>query len=115
MPSLVDVVTWIFVATNACRLFAYLPQVLAALRCQNGAAAVSRITWGYFALAHLTGHVYSLLVLHDVKMALVLLGNFLACAALVGIVSWKRRPASVTGRVGLGPGHQRLEGSIASQ
>jgi uncharacterized protein with PQ loop repeat len=110
MPSLVEVVTWIFVVTNACRLFAYLPQVLAALRCQNGAAAVSRITWGYFALAHLTGHAYSLLVLHDVKMALVLLGNFLACAGLVGIVTWKklrhRSEASATARQGaLAMGH----------
>jgi hypothetical protein len=90
MPSTVDVVTWLFVTTNACRLFAYLPQIHAALRCRNGAAAISRATWSYFAVAHLTGHVYSRMVLHDSKMAAVLLGNFLACTALVGIVTWKK-------------------------
>jgi uncharacterized protein with PQ loop repeat len=90
MPSTVDVVTWLFVTANACRLFAYLPQIHAALKCRNGAAAISRATWSYFAIAHLTGHVYSRMVLHDAKMAAVLLGNFLACATLVGIVTWKQ-------------------------
>jgi tryptophan-rich sensory protein len=89
-PGLIDVVTFVFVTTNACRLFAYLPQILAALRCRNGASAVSRVTWSYFAVAHLTGHVYSTVVLHDPRMASVLLGNFLACTALVAIVTWKK-------------------------
>jgi len=90
MPSSVEALTWLFVTTNACRLFAYLPQILAALRCQNGAAAVSRVTWSYFAVAHFTGHLYSQHVLHDQKMATVLLGNFMACTALVAIVTWKK-------------------------
>ena len=90
VPSALDVVTWLFVVTNAFRLFAYLPQILAALRCQNGATAVSRATWSYFAVAHLTGHVYSRKVLHDARMASVLLGKFVACTALVGIVTWKK-------------------------
>ena len=90
LPALIDALTWIFVTTNALRLFAYLPQIHAALRCQNGASAISRATWSYFAVAHLSGHFYSLIVLHDAKMASVLLGNFLACTALVGIVTWKK-------------------------
>ncbi|NWJ42023.1 MAG: hypothetical protein HXX12_13755 [Geothrix sp.] len=90
MPSTVDLVSWLFVVTNTFRLFAYLPQIMAALRCPNGASAISRATWSYFAVAHLTGHFYSRLVLHAPKMSAVLLGNFLACSTLVAIVTWKR-------------------------
>lgn len=90
MPSPVETITWLFVTTNTFRLFAYAPQILAAVRCRDGARAISRATWSYFALAHFTGHLYSRLVLQDLKMATVLLGNFLACSALVAIVTWKR-------------------------
>ncbi len=90
MPTTPEIVTWLFVATNACRLFAYVPQLLAAARCENGASAVSRATWSYFAVAHLAGHLYSRMVLHDARMASVLLGNFVACSALVGTVTWKK-------------------------
>jgi hypothetical protein len=90
MPSVVEVVTFLFVATNACRLLAYFPQIVAAAKCQNGATAVSRTTWSYFAVAHAAGVAYSRLVLHDSKMATVLLGNFLACGTLVAIVTWKK-------------------------
>jgi uncharacterized protein with PQ loop repeat len=90
MPGLIEWVSWLFILTNAFRLFAYLPQILAALKCPNGASSISRTTWSYFALAHLSGHFYSRLVLHDPKMAAVLLGNCLACSTLVAIVTWKR-------------------------
>jgi hypothetical protein len=90
MPTLVDVVSWLFLITNAFRLLAYMPQIMAAIRCPNGARAISRTTWSYFAVAHLTGHFYSRLVLHEHKMATVLLGNFLACTTLVAIVTWKK-------------------------
>jgi hypothetical protein len=90
MPSFIEMVSWLFVITNAFRLIAYLPQIMAALNCPNGASAISRTTWSYFAVAHLTGHLYSRLVIHDQKMATVLLGNFLACSTLVLIVTWKK-------------------------
>jgi hypothetical protein len=88
--SMNHIVTWLFVTTNTFRLVAYLPQFLAALRCRNGASSISRATWGYFALSHFTGHLYSSQVLHDPKMATVFLGNFIACGALVALVTWKK-------------------------
>lgn len=88
--QLASLVTWIFFAANMGRIFAYLPQILAALRCENGAAAVSRITWGYFAMAHCTGSLYGFVVIQDTVMAIVFLGNFIACCTLVGIVTWKK-------------------------
>jgi uncharacterized protein with PQ loop repeat len=85
-----ELVSWAFFAVNAGRIFAYLPQILAAAKCQNGAAAVSRATWSYFAFAHFTGAMYGLVVIHDHMMVIVFIGNFLACCVLVGLVSWKK-------------------------
>jgi uncharacterized protein with PQ loop repeat len=91
MESLSDVVAWLFVAANAGRLIGYMPQVVAAWKCKNGAASVSRMTWGYFAFAHFTGILYATIVIHDWSMAAVFLGNFVVCCLLIGIVSWKKR------------------------
>ena len=85
-----ELVSWAFFAVNAGRIFAYLPQIVAAAKCQNGAAAVSRATWSYFAFAHFTGAMYGLVVIHDHMMVIVFIGNFLACCVLVGLVSWKK-------------------------
>jgi hypothetical protein len=91
MENLTDMIAWLFVAANASRLLGYLPQVVAAWKCRNGASAVSRMTWGYFAFAHFTGVLYGLVVIHDLSMAAVFLGNFLVCVALLAIVTWKKR------------------------
>ena len=84
-----DLVTWAFFAANGGRILAYIPQLHAAWKCENGAKSVSRMTWGYFAFAHLTGILYGLLVIHNQQMALVFGGNFVVCCLLVGIVTWK--------------------------
>jgi uncharacterized protein with PQ loop repeat len=85
-----DLVTWAFFAANGGRILAYIPQLVAAWRCDNGAKSVSRMTWSYFAVAHLTGILYGLLVIHNQHMALVFAGNFLVCCLLVAIVTWKK-------------------------
>ncbi len=91
MDSLADTIAWLFVAANAGRLIGYMPQVVAAWKCKNGASSVSRLTWGYFAFAHFTGILYATIVIHDLSMAAVFFGNFLVCCLLIGIVSWKKR------------------------
>jgi len=90
MHEFSGLITWTFVTVNASRTLAYLPQIFAALRCSDGARAISALTWGYFALAHFTGAIYSLGVVHDTSLAAVFSGNCLACVALLGIVGWKR-------------------------
>ena len=90
MGIYVEIITWLFIAVNSGRIFAYIPQLISAWNCKNGAASVSRVTWGYFAVAHLTGLVYAIEVIDDSKMALMFLGNLLACVALVAIVTWKK-------------------------
>lgn len=87
--SLTEVISWVFVVANGGRILAYIPQLVAAWKCENGAKSVSRLTWGYFAFAHLTGVLYGLLVIHDLQMALVFCGNLAVCCLLVVIVTWK--------------------------
>lgn len=89
--STADAVTWLFFITNTARVIAYLPQIRSAWRCENGASSVSRLTWGYFALAHLCGALYGAVVVRDLGMAAIFIGNFAACATLLGVIEWKRR------------------------
>ena len=86
--------SWLFVTVNAARTMAYLPQIWSALRSRDGARGVSTVTWGYFALSHLTGSLYSLDIARDPRLAGVFLGNFAACSVLLGVVVWRRRVAS---------------------
>jgi uncharacterized protein with PQ loop repeat len=86
-----ETITWIFVTVNSARILAYLPQIHAAWRCNDGARSISMLTWSYFALAHLTGAFYCSAVTNDPKLAAVFVANCLACSALVAVVGWKRR------------------------
>lgn len=95
MENFSGIITWLFVVANTGRVLAYLPQIFAAWKCQNGAASVSRLTWGYFAMAHMTGVLYAAYIVHDTTMATVFFGNLLTCAALVAIVTWKKRSPSI--------------------
>lgn len=91
MDRTAEVVAWVFMAVNMGRILAYLPQVHAAATCRNGATGVSRMTWSYFGLAHLTGAVYANVVTHDLKMVIVFTSNLLACVTVIVLVTWKRR------------------------
>jgi hypothetical protein len=90
MTTSADLASWLFMVANAGRMLAYLPQIYAAYKCRNGAVAVSRLTWGYFASAHLSAVYYAVAVLNDDKVALVFSGNFLACLILIALVTWKK-------------------------
>lgn len=93
MDVLHQAIVWLFVTVNAARTMAYVPQIWAVLRSDDGARGVSTVTWGYFALSHLTGSLYSLDIARDPRLAGVFLGNFVACSVLLGVVVWRRRVA----------------------
>lgn len=78
----VMIVAWVYLVTNIGRVFFYLPQIQAAMRCGNGAMAVSKLTWGSFALSHLAAMVYGSVILHDTLFTAVSLLNFL-CAFII--------------------------------
>jgi hypothetical protein len=84
-------IAWLFLVTNTGRLLAYLPQIVATLRCGTGARSVSVLTWSYFALAHFSAVLYALYVLRDSRSALIFSGNLAVTLALVAIILWKRR------------------------
>jgi len=41
-----EIITWLFLVANTGRILAYVPQLIAAWNCKNGASSVSRLTWG---------------------------------------------------------------------
>jgi uncharacterized membrane protein YwaF len=86
-----SLIGWLFLIANSGRLLAYLPQIVAVVRCDVGAKSVSILTWGYFAFAHLTALLYALVVLHDEKSVWIFSGNFVVTVVLVAIVYLKRR------------------------
>ena len=100
MEALHQAIVWLFVTVNAARTLAYVPQIWSVLKSRDGARGVSTVTWGYFALSHLTGALYSFDSAHDAKLAGAFLGNFAACSVLLGVVVWRRRTAQVQAQAG---------------
>ncbi len=80
-----------FSLANSIRVLAYVPQILKASRDENGATAISFVTWGLFLLSHMTTVAYALVQLADVVMALIFLGNALACLTILVIAVTKRK------------------------
>jgi hypothetical protein len=76
-----------FAAVNSIRIFAYVPRIMKAARDKNGAAAVSSATWSLFLASHLTTIAYAVLVLGDAVMAVVFLGNAIACVGILVVTS----------------------------
>jgi uncharacterized protein with PQ loop repeat len=85
-----ELVGWLFVTTNSGRLLAYLPQIVATMRCPTGAKSVSILTWGYFGIAHFAALLYAIYVLHDSRLTWVFAGNLVVTLILVAIILWKR-------------------------
>lgn len=90
-PWLPSVVVTGFSLINSIRIFAYLPQILKAAQDQHGASAISSVTWGLFFLSHVATVAYALVNLADVVMALIFLGNALACLSILIIATVKRK------------------------
>ena len=79
-----------FAVLNSGRALAYVPQIVRVYRDQNGAAAVSLITWVLFASSNLATAVYAHAVYGDVIMATVFALNTLACLLVVVLTAMKR-------------------------
>jgi hypothetical protein len=79
-----------FSAANACRLVAYLPQIVALLKETNGAAAVSGATWILFLISNGVTAVYASVVCADIALTAIFSANSLCCAAIVLLIFRKR-------------------------
>lgn len=89
--SLVDAISYLYGATGAAMLAAYVPQVLAAARSRDGARDVSLATWASWTFAALVSSAYAGLVVRDLGFLLMACGNLIGCASVLGAVLWSRR------------------------
>jgi hypothetical protein len=89
--QLEEITLALFAACNSLRVFAYVPQIYKAATDENGASAISRMTWSLFLMAHVSTIGYALVNRDDLWLALCFGGNALCCLAILGIAWWKGR------------------------
>lgn len=91
LPWFQSTVVGVFAGLNTIRVIAYIPQILKAANDNNGATAISYMTWGLFFLSNLTTIVYSVVCLGDLLMGAIFFGNSVACFVIIVITLVKRR------------------------
>jgi hypothetical protein len=88
--TLADVTLMAFTLCNSVRVVAYLPQIWKVAADEDGARAVSCLTWGLFLASHFTTAAYALVNRGDWSMACIFLANAAGCAAILLLATWKR-------------------------
>lgn len=83
-----------FTIINSARIVAYVPQIVRAARDSNGASAMSYTTWGLFLISNVATVLYALICIGDAFLALIFLGNAVACLVIVLVTFVKRRQCS---------------------
>ena len=81
---------WLYLLTNAVRVFTYIPQIVVVWRCTDGALSVSLLTWGSWALSNVTAITYGVAVIRDGFFVAISLINLLGCGA-VAVIAARRR------------------------
>lgn len=105
---LLAAIAWSYLAINSTRIVTYVPQIMAAWRCTDGARAISLLTWGSWAVSHFSGLAYGTLVLHDAFFVAITTINLLGCCSVTAIVAahrWRlrrRQPVAQTVPAGRG-------------
>ena len=88
--TLKDVTLTLFAASNFIRLFAYIPQIRKAAIDENGASAISYMTWSLFLVANLSTIAYGA-VRNDWRLAACFTANAVCCVIVLGVAYLKRR------------------------
>jgi hypothetical protein len=88
--ALEEITVALFATCNSIRVLAYVPQLLKVATDENGASAVSSMTWLLFLTSHISTVAYALVNRGDWAMASMFLANALACAAILVITAWRR-------------------------
>jgi hypothetical protein len=70
-----DVVILAFSVTNACRIVAYIPQIVRLALDRGGSCGVSCWTWSLFFISNVATAVYASIVLRDSWMTIVFTAN----------------------------------------
>jgi hypothetical protein len=93
--TLADYSMTAFALLNGARVIAYVPQIRCLSRDNNGAAAVSLMTWMLFLSANAATVTYALAVIDDPVMAGIFLLNSIGCLIIVILIARKRMMRSL--------------------
>lgn len=93
-----DVIIWLYLLTNAGRIFTYLPQIHAVWRDTQGARSLSLLTWCSWAVSHVCALLYAVVVAHDAPLTMISGINLLGCGCVTTLairrrLQWRRGPA----------------------
>ena len=86
----VALISWVYLITNTVRVFFYAPQIRAVFKANDGASAVSIMTWGFWTFANFTAALYGWLVIRDPGFTVIFSGNFVCTGVVTLIASIKR-------------------------
>jgi len=85
-----DITLAVFTICNSIRVVAYVPQITKAATDQDGAQALSFMTWGLFLVSNSSAVAYALVNKADWMLACMFMANAIGCAAILLIGAWKR-------------------------
>lgn len=83
-------IAWAYLLTNATRFITYLPQIAAVWRSQDGARAISLLTWSSWVVSHVTGLAYGALVMKDTYFVVITFINLVGCGCVTIIAAHRR-------------------------
>ena len=81
-------ITYLYGATGVAILGSYVPQIRAAWRSVGGARDVSLLTWGFWVVTALISCLYAGLVVRDLGILLMGVGNLVGCLSVVATTVW---------------------------
>jgi uncharacterized protein with PQ loop repeat len=94
MTVTAEIAITIFAISNSVRVLAYIPQIARVACDKQGAGAISYATWLLFAVSHSSTVLYAMVVINDIRMAIVFAANMLCCLLIVGLTAYKRARVS---------------------
>jgi uncharacterized protein with PQ loop repeat len=80
-----------YAAVNSLRVFSYLPQIAKVFHAPDRAEAISLFTWSFWTLSNLTTAAYGAVILEDVLLVVMFVGNTICCTVVITIVAFKRK------------------------
>lgn len=89
-----DFVILAFSVTNACRIVAYMPQIIHLTLDRSGSSGVSCATWSLFFISNAATAAYATFVLRDRWMGIIFTANAVSCFTIVALTLRSRRALS---------------------